>query len=135
MLTACQKPFPTITISGNGKSVLVDAARYQFAGGPLHTPIQDVGQAPDLHVRAGSELLVDVPRSVADNVWVVSAYTLDSVNKAHPLAGAGTANAVRGRHTTHLSTTPAGVGDYYLQVAEISTGDVGGWVVHVITTA
>jgi hypothetical protein len=135
LLTACQKPLPTITVSGADRAVVVRAAQYQFAGGPLHKPIKDVGQAPGITVRAGSTLLVDVPHTVAANVWVVAAYTLDSAGKAHPLAGAGSASAIRGRHTTHLSTTPAGVGDYYLQVAELrGTAEVGGWIVHVTTT-
>jgi hypothetical protein len=135
VLTACQKPLPTITVSGDGKSVVVDAANYRFADGPLHEPVKDVGQAPELRVRAGSTLLVDVPRTVADNAWVVAAFTLDSAGKSHPLTGAGTASAIHDRHTTHLATTPAGVGSYYLQVAEIrSASQVGGWILHVTTT-
>jgi hypothetical protein len=135
LLTACQKPLPTITVSGDGKSVVVDAARYQFPGGPLHQPVKDVGQAPGIRVRAGSELLVDVPRTVAANAWVVAAFTLDSAGKSHALAGAGSATAVRDRHTTHLSTAVAGVGSYYLQIAEIrGATQAGGWIVHVTTT-
>lgn len=135
VLTACQKPLPTVTVSGDGKSVVVEAANYRFAGGPLHEPVKDVGQAPNLNVRAGSQLLVDVPRTVADNAWVVAAFTLDSAGKSHPLAGAGSASAIHDRHTTHLETTPAGVGSYYLQVAEIrSASQVGGWILHVTTT-
>ena len=76
-----------------------------------------------------------MPGPVANNAWVVAAYTLDSASKAHPLAGAGSATAIRGRFTTHLSTTPAGVGVYYLQVAELKgTAEVGGWIVRVTTT-
>ncbi len=136
LVTACQKPLPTITVSGDGKSVIVDAARYQFPGGPLHLPITDVGDAPSIRVRAGSQLLVDVPRTVADNAWLVAAFTLDSASKSHPLAGAGTATAIRDRHTTHLSTAAAGVGSYYLQIAEIrGASQAGGWIVHVTTTA
>lgn len=136
LLAGCQKPLPTITVSGDGRSVVVGAAQYRFPGGPLHRPIKDVGQAPSIRVRAGSELLVDVPRTVADDAWVVAAFTLDSASKAHPLAGAGSATAIRDRHTTHLSTASAGVGSYYLQIAEIrATSQAGGWIVHVTTTA
>lgn len=135
LLVACQKPLPTITVSGDGKSVVVDAARYQFAGGPLRQPIKDVGDAPTIRVRAGSQLLVDVPRAVASNAWVVAAFTLDSASKSHPLTGAGSATAIRDQHTTHLSTTTAGVGSYYLQIAEIrGTSQAGGWIVRVTTT-
>jgi hypothetical protein len=135
LLAACQKPLPTITVSGDGKSVVVDAARYQFPGGPLHQPIKDVGDAPTIRVRAGSQLLVDVPRAVADNAWVVAAFTLDSASKSHPLTGAGSVSAIRDRHTTHLSTATAGVGSYYLQIAEIrGATQAGGWIVHVTTT-
>jgi hypothetical protein len=135
LLTACHKPLPTITVSGDGKSVIVDAARYQFPGGPLREPITDVGNAPTIRVRAGSQLLVDVPRAVADNAWVVAAFTLDSASKSHPVTGAGSATAIRDRHTTHLSTATAGVGSYYLQIAEIrGATQAGGWIVHVTTT-
>jgi hypothetical protein len=135
LLTACHKPLPTITVSGDGKSVIVDAARYQFPGGPLHRPITDVGDTPTIRVRAGSQLLVDVPRVVADNAWVVAAFTLDSASKSHPLNGAGSASAIRDRHTTHLSTATVGVGSYYLQIAEIrGATQAGGWIVHVTTT-
>lgn len=136
VLSACHKPLPTVTVSGNGRSVIVRAARYEFPGGTMHQPIKDVGQAPGITVRAGTQLLVDVPRTVANNAWVVAAYTLDSASKAHPLAGAGSASAIRGRFTTHLSTTPAGVGQYYLQIAELSgTAEIGGWIVRVTTTS
>lgn len=135
LLTACHKPLPTITVSGDGRSVVVAAARYQFPGGPLRQPVKDVGQAPTIRVRAGSQLLVDVPRAVADNAWVVAAFTLDAASKSHPLAGAGSATAIRGRHTTHLSTLTVGVGSYYLQIAEIrGAAQAGGWIVRVTTT-
>lgn len=135
LLSACHKPLPTITVSGDGKSVIVDAARYQFPGGPLHQPITDVGNAPTIRVRAGSELLVDVPRTVAANAWVVAAFTLDSASKSHPLTGAGTATAIRDQHTAHLSTAAAGVGSYYLQIAEIrGASQAGGWILRVTTT-
>ena len=136
LFAACQKPLPTITVSGDGRSVVVGAARYQFPGGPLRQPVKDVAQAPTIRVRAGSQLLVDVPRAVADNAWVVAAFTLDSASRSHPLAGAGSATAIRGRHTTHLSTATVGVGSYFLQIAEIrGTSQAGGWIVHVATTA
>lgn len=136
LMSACQKPFPTITVSGNGHSVIVRAARYEFTGGKMHQPIKDVGEAPGITVRAGTQLIVDVPSTVANNAWVVAAYTLDSASKAHPLAGAGSATAIRGKFTTHLSTTPAGVGQYYLQVAELKgTAEIGGWIVRVTTTS
>ena len=63
LLSACQKPFPTITVSGNGHAVIVRAARYAFTGGPMHTPIKDVGEAPHITVRAGTQLIVGRARS------------------------------------------------------------------------
>ena len=65
----------------------------------------------------------------------MAAFTLDSASKSHPLTGAGSATAIRDRHTTHLSTATAGVGSYYLQIAEIrGATQAGGWIVHVTTT-
>lgn len=136
LLAGCQKPLPTITVYGDGHAITVDAAAYQFPGGPTHRPVSDYGQAPTLSVQAGSDLLIDVPRQVADNAWVVAAFTLDASSKATPLAGAGSAGALRNQHSTRVTSAPAGVGNYYLQVVELrGNQQVGGWVVHVQTTS
>ena len=136
VLVGCRKPLPTITVYGSGHSIIVDAAAYRFAGGPNHQRISDYGQAPTITVEAGSPLLIDVPREVATNAWIVAAFTLDSAGTSKPLAGAGSAGALRDRHSTRVSTSPAGVGTYYLQVVELrGTEQAGGWVVHVRTTS
>lgn len=135
VLVACRKPAPSITVFGDGTSVQVGAAFYQHPGGPVRQPVTDYAQATSITVRAGSELLVDVPRTVATNTWLVAAFTLDGKGNATPLDGAGTAQTVHGSHSTRLSTTPAGVGSYYLQVGELRNGQQsGGWLVRVRTT-
>lgn len=136
LLAGCQKPLPTITVYGDGRSIIVDAAAYQFPGGPTHRPVTDYDQAPTLSVQAGSDLLIDVPRQVADNAWLVAAFTLDASSNTTPLAGAGSAGAIRNQYSTRVSSTPAGVGSYYLQVVELRQAQqVGGWVVHIQTTS
>ncbi|MEP6851833.1 MAG: hypothetical protein ABJA87_04145 [bacterium] len=134
VLTACNRPLPTITVYGDGRSVVVDANAYQLPGGALRTQHQDYADAPTISVAAGSELLVDVPRRVATQTWLVAAFTLGADGKTAPLAGAGSAGALTDQHTTRVSTAPAGVGEYYLQVVELrGTTQSGGWTLRVRT--
>ena len=136
LLSACRKPLPTVTVYGGGRSVIVDAAAYQFPGGPKRQHLTDYAQAPTITVPAGSDLLIDVPRSVVDNAWVVAAFTLDAAGRTTPLTGAGSAGALRDRHSTRVSSAPIGVGNYFLQVVELrGPQQAGGWVVHVRTTS
>lgn len=134
VLVACQKPLPTITVYGDGKSVIVDAAAYQFSGGPTHRQISDFEQAPTITVQAGSQLLIDVPKTVAQHTWVVAAFSLDSSGASTAIEGAGTPVPLHDQYTARVSTAPIGVGQYYLQVAEIrGITQVGGWVIKVRT--
>lgn len=134
LVAACQKPLPTITVYGEGKSVIVDAAAYQFSGGPTRRTISDYAQAPTISVPAGTVLLIDVPRTVAEDTWVVAAFRLDQAGKSTPIEGAGSLEPLHDRHSTRVSTSPAGLGDYYLQVAQLrGTTQAGGWVIKVRT--
>lgn len=136
LLGACDRPLPTITVYGDGRSLVVDANAYQFAGGPVRTQHQDYAEAPTLKVAAGSELLIDVPRRVAKDTWLVAAFTLAADGTTRPLAGAGSAGPLTDQHTTRVSSAPAGVGEYYLQVVELrGTKQAGGWTVRVRTTS
>ena len=136
ILVGCDKPLPRITVYGGGHAINVDAAEYQFPGGPARRQITDYGQAPTLTVPAGSDLLIDVPRTIARNAWVVAAFTLDADGKSTPLAGAGSAGAIRDQHSTRVSSAAAGVGAYFLQVVEVrGAQQAGGWVVHIRTVS
>lgn len=133
-LSACTKPIPEITVYGNGHSLNVPAARYTFPNGKEQVRITDYGKAPTLEVQPGTDLLVDVPRELATNAWVVAAFTLDPTGKTTPLAGAG--SAVHDTHSARLTAPPSAVTDYFLQVAELrGSKQAGGWILHVRVTA
>ncbi len=133
-LSACTKPIPEITVYGDGHSLNVGAARYTFPNGKEHVRITDYGRAPTLRVQPGSDLLVDVPRELATNAWVVAAFTLDPTGKATPLAGAG--SAVHDTHSARLTAPPSSISDYFLQVVELrGSKQTGGWIVHVKVTS
>ncbi len=119
---------------GDGHSLNVAAARYTFPNGKEHVQITDYGRAPTLTVQPGSDLLVDVPRELATNAWVVAAFTLGPTGKTTPLAGAG--SAVHDTHSARLTAPPSSVTDYFLQVVELrGSKQAGGWILHVKVTS
>jgi hypothetical protein len=136
LLVACDKPLPAVTFFGDGKSISVDPASYRFAGGPTRTTINDYGEVETLTVAVRSDVLIDVPRSVAENTWLVAAFRLDEQAKSTPIDGAGSLEPLHDEHSTRVSTTPAGVGEYFLQVVELRDGQaVGSWLVKIRTTS
>lgn len=132
-LSACTRPLPNITVYGDGQSIIVPAANYRFPNGSSHVRITDYGKAPTLRVQNGTALMIDVPREIAVNAWVVAAFTLAADGKSTPIPGAG--SALHDRHSTRLRAAPGGVSDYFLQIVELrGAAQTGGWVVHVKTT-
>ena len=94
-----------------------------------------VGEAAAINVTLGTQLLVDVPRTVADHAWIVSAFKLDAASRETPIVGAGS-TLIHNTHYTRLDTTPAGLGDYYLRIVEYrGSAPAGGWTVRVRTTS
>jgi hypothetical protein len=133
LLAACQKPLPTITVFGDGKSVIIAASQYQFAGAATRTTN---GDAHSISVQAGSSLLVDVPRAVAKRAWAVQAYSVDSSNKATYVAEASSP-VITDKHSTRVSSSPMGVGTYVLRISEYRENPntpTGVWLVQVHTT-
>ncbi len=132
-LAACTKPSPDITVYGNGKSIVIDAAFYSFTGSVGAPSIADATDARSISAQQGSKVLIDVPRSVANNTWLVSAFTFDTAGKANALAGAGGVGNVTGAHTTRITVPSASVTpEYYVEVVELRHGlAAGGWVFHV----
>jgi hypothetical protein len=130
MLSACQKPSPRVTVFGDGKSVVVIAASYTYTGGTTRIAGSNAPVA-QISVRAGTELLVDVPRSLADHAWIVAAYTSDANGKLTALDGAGS-QTVSGKHSVWLNTPEDGSGEYFLNVTQLTGGNgTGAWVLRV----
>jgi len=80
-----------------------------------------------------SRILVDVPKEVADNHWIVTAYTVDAKGKRVTVPGADSP-LLHGRHSVWLPVTSSE--DYYLQIGDFDGADrVGTWTVQVHVTA
>jgi hypothetical protein len=130
---ACQKPLPTITVFGDGKSVIIDASAYQFSGGPAR---EASIKTPTLKVQAGSSLLVDVPRTVAAHGWLVTALTVADDGTTTVVQDASSP-LITDKHSTRLSTVPIGIGTYLLRITAVrgsADTPTGVWVVQVRTT-
>ncbi|SDI97017.1 Protein of unknown function [Frankineae bacterium MT45] len=88
LLSACQKPVPLVTVLANETVTQLHPQEYCFDA--TH-PCRKSGDDPQpIKARAGSTISIDVPKAVADKYWLVSAYSLDSSNKATAIDGAGT---------------------------------------------
>jgi hypothetical protein len=116
LLTGCSKPQPTITVLADSKARTVHA---QPACTVLGSCQPVAGRVPQVPVAGGSQILLDVPKALADSGWIVAAFTSDgSKNTALTTPGAAS-EPIRGRHTVRLQVPPATSGGYYLQVTAL----------------
>ncbi|SOD70437.1 uncharacterized protein DUF2771 [Jatrophihabitans sp. GAS493] len=87
VLSACDKPVPLVTVLANNTATQLTPQVYCFDP----QSCRKSGENPEpVKARAGSTISIDVPKSVADKAWLVSAYSLDDSNKATAIEGAGT---------------------------------------------
>jgi hypothetical protein len=132
-LAACQKPFPRITLLNGSVSTTVGAQTYCFDLAHCHLASASVG---GLHARAGSTILVDVPREVAARHWSAVSAQIESSGSFKTLNGAQFSSGMQhGSHTARVAV-PFGVGStYYLVViAESSGKQTGSWVSKITIT-
>lgn len=129
-LAACDKPLPDVTFQSGSTSVLIAPSTYCWS--------QDNCKRGDggnhvLGARGGSTVQISVPRSVADNAWIATAYTVDAQGKSSPLEGFGS-NLVKDNHFTRVFV-PTSQGSYLLSVSEFE-GDrqSGVWTLTVNVT-
>jgi hypothetical protein len=115
LLSACDKPQPTITVLSGSKSKIVKAQPECVI---LAQCTVDLKKVTDLNAARGGTILIDVPKSLASAGWIVTAYTQDSTGKNTPIEGAGSATV--NDHSVRVRvpepTTDAG-GSYVLQVS------------------
>ncbi|MBV9823291.1 MAG: DUF2771 family protein [Actinobacteria bacterium] len=129
LLTGCSKPQPTITVLSDSKARTV---RAQPACTVLGNCQPVAGRVPQVRAAGGSQILLDVPKALADSGWIVAAFTSDGkTNTALTTPGAGS-DPIRGRHTVRLQVPPATAGSYYLQVTALRpTNQLTTWLLGV----
>jgi hypothetical protein len=131
-LTSCDKPIPNVTFLTGSTTTLVHALNYCF---DAITHCHNTSKITIINAKSNSTVLVDVPREVADQHWIVTAFSL-SKGKTTPLDGYGS-SVLHNRHSIRLPVPYAsGGGSYYfLSVAEIrGAAQSGTWTVQVHVT-
>jgi hypothetical protein len=111
LLTACDKPQPTITAFAGSTSKTIAAQPECVFTGQCTVDSAKIGQ---LEVMPGSDILVDVPKSLARAGWIVTAFTQDSTGKNSPIDGAGSSTT---NHHSVRVRVPQATGGYLLQVS------------------
>jgi hypothetical protein len=134
LLAACQKPVPKVTLQSGSTSTTVNPQTFCFD--LAHCRIRTAGGVGSLKARAGSTILVDVPREVADRTWSAVSAQIQPDGKFKTLSGAEFSSGRQ--HHTHAARVgvPFGSGStYYLVViAESSGKQTGTWVSKITIT-
>ena len=134
LLSSCDKPVPKITLQSGSVSTTVNAQTYCFD--LAHCRIRTSGGIGTLRARAGSSILVDVPRDVADRHWSAVSAQIQSNGSFKTLTGAEFSSGTqRNSHAARVAV-PFGVGSsYYLVViAESGSKQTGTWVSKITIT-
>ncbi|MHA3702044.1 DUF2771 family protein [Jatrophihabitans sp. YIM 134969] len=119
-LVACDKPLPEVTFQSGSRSVLVEPNRYCFelADDTCH----DAGAAQrTLRTVAGGVINISVPRTVADNAWIVKASNVGDDGTLTAIEGAGSAAVVDNHHVA-VEVPAQSSGSYLLTVSEYRSG-------------
>lgn len=135
LLAACQKPTPEVTLLSGDTTVTVKPQTYCFD--VTHCRVSNSGNVADIKARAGSQILVDVPRTVALKEWLVTSATRQSDGTFQSIQGAGVSSGtVKDTHTVKVTVPyPAGGNDYFLIIQQKSGDKASGtWVGRVTIT-
>ncbi|HTZ45518.1 MAG TPA: DUF2771 family protein [Jatrophihabitans sp.] len=135
LLTACDKPQPTITVLSGDRATTVPAqstCTILTAG----TCALDPGKQRTVHARSGSTLLLDVPPALSDRGYIVAAYTTDGKTNT-PLSTPGASTGpTTGKLALRLAVPSQAQGSYYLQISAIPPSrQLTTWLVLVQLTA
>jgi hypothetical protein len=122
LLSACDRPVPQITLFADRTTTRVNATTYCFDSAHCRQNSTEASVA----ATAGSTILVDVPRQIANAQWLVSAYTVDSSGKKTVIDGAGS-SLLHDTHTVRL-LVPTSSGAYALSIQSFDgTTPTGIW--------
>lgn len=125
VLAACDKPVPEVTVLSGATTTRVQPNRYCFDPAGRHCRASDA--VGTVQAQSNGTLLVDVPRTVADTHWLVTAYRRTASGKSSPLDGYGSPSVLSDRHSIRLPV-PYGEGTYYISVVQLSGAkQVGQW--------
>jgi hypothetical protein len=129
VLTACDKPTPSVTLFSGHKTIKVAPAKYCYDGNSK--TCRTTTASGKLNATSGSTIVVDVPREVAVNHWAVAAFVKDSTGKITTIESASSA-VVSGTHSVRLQVPQANSGSYQLSIQSF-TGNTatGEWDVEV----
>jgi hypothetical protein len=133
LLSACSKPQPTVTVLSNDKSKIIPA---QPTCTMLTTPCALVNsKIKHVTASAGSKILVDVPRSLANGGWIVTAYITDGKKNTALTTPGAQSGTIQGQHSVRLTVPSATEGSYFLQVTALRPSDqLTTWVIGVNLT-
>lgn len=129
MLTGCSKPQPTITVLSDNRSRIVKAQPACTVLGSCQ-PVQS--RVPQVPATGGSQILLDVPKELADGGWIVAAFTSDGKKNTALTTPGAASPPIQGRHTVRLRVPPVTEGGYYLQVTALRpTNQLTTWLLGV----
>jgi hypothetical protein len=133
LLTACDKPLPQITFLNGSATYRVSPQTYCFDA--QHCRADTSRQLRSIRAAAGSTILVDVPKDVADQHWLVSAFTENNGQQA-PVQGAGSA-VINDSHSARVDVPADLVGGSYVLAVKSTNGQIptGVWGVIVQVTS
>jgi hypothetical protein len=133
LLSACDKPRPTVTVFSGTSSATVSA---QAPCVLTNTCSPDAARITTIDARSGSQILVDVPKSVADGGWIVTAFVNNGPGKNTALTTPGAGSSVRKDLAARLQVPTAEPGgSYFLQVNTLRPSTtLTAWIVSVHIT-
>lgn len=117
LVAGCDKPKPTITVLSNGNSTVV-SAQPACTIEPTNPCALDPGKQRNITARSGGQLLLDVAPELADNGYVVAAYTSDGKTNT-PLTTPGASTGPEKSLTVRLAVPAQAAGSYFLQVSAL----------------
>jgi len=112
MLTACDKPLPKVTVLSGSTTVVLEPQTYCFDASHCHQPGAKIAV---VDAAAGSTLLVDVPREIADHAWSVSSGTFTKGLLKTFVGDNYSTGAIKNTHSARVEV-PFGVGSYTLAI-------------------
>jgi len=129
VLTACDKPTPSITVYNGRTSVKVSSAKYCFDGNANTCRTSTaVGR---LSATVGSTIVVDVPRDIANNHWAVTSFVKDDSGRPTTI-DSSSSPVVSKTHSVRVLVPQATSGSYQIAVQSFTgTKATGEWDIEV----
>jgi hypothetical protein len=131
MLVGCDRPQPSITVLSGAKAKSVSAQAPCVLTGACNA---DAKKVTRISAPAGTRILVDVPKDLAQAGWIVAAFTADTSGKNTAINGAGS-SPIQGEHNVRVQVPQVpsgGSGAYFLQVSSLRPNNqLTTWVVAV----